>query len=59
MARWGISFFHKFREEIREHKAKLYELVDCEDADSMKKYLSEKEQLNTLLLQEETFWKVV
>lgn len=55
MARWGRSFFHKFREKIRKHKANLEELVDCEDAENVKKYLSKKEQLNTLLLQEEIY----
>lgn len=57
MARWGRSFFHKFREKIKEHKAKLDRLVDCCDRDSVKEYLSEKEKLNTLLLQEEVYWQ--
>lgn len=57
MAIWGRSFFHKFREKIRQHKVNLDKLVDCSDADSMKEYLSEKEKLNTLLFQEEAYWK--
>lgn len=57
MARWGRSFFHKFKEKIKEHKAKLEDLVDSENADDIQKYLSEKDQLNILLLQEETYWK--
>lgn len=57
MARWGRTFFHKFREKIKEHKTKLDRLVDCCDPDSVKEYLSEKEKLNTLLLQKEVYWQ--
>lgn len=57
MARWGRSFFHKFREKIRNHKRRLEELVDCENEDRVKEYLSEKEQLNVLLMQKESYWK--
>lgn len=57
MARWGRSFFHKFREKIRKHKANLERLVDCTDEDSVQEYLSEREKLNTLLLQEEIYWQ--
>lgn len=57
MAQWGRSFFHKFREKIKQHKMNLEKLVDCNNAESMKEYLSEKEKLNTLLLQEEAYWK--
>ncbi|KAL8148089.1 hypothetical protein AgCh_005434 [Apium graveolens] len=53
----GRSFFHKFREEVKDHKANMDRLVDCYDDLSVKKYLEEKENLNILLLHEETYWK--
>lgn len=55
MARWGRSFFHKFREKVKEHKANLNKLVDYNDENSVKEYLSEREKINTVLLQEETY----
>lgn len=57
MACWGRTFFHKFREKIKYHKANLDRLVDCTDQVSMQEYIAEKERLNTLLLNEETNWK--
>lgn len=57
MARWGRSFFHKFRENIKMHKANLVKFIECNDASSIQEYLSEREKLNTLSLQEETQWK--
>lgn len=50
MARWGRSFFHKFRDKIKKHKANLSKLVDCNYDNSMQEYLSEREKVNTLLL---------
>lgn len=57
MAHWDRLFFHKFREKVKEHKARIGKLVDCNDDSSVKEYLDEKEKLNTLLLQEEVYWK--
>lgn len=57
MARWGRSFFHKFREKIKEHKNSIARLKDLTDDDSIKEYLAVKDSLNTLLFQEETYWK--
>lgn len=57
MARWGRSFFHKFREKVKEHKTNLDRLVVCCDAQSVHAYIYEKEKLNILLLQEETYSK--
>lgn len=57
MARWGRSFFHKFREKVKEHKAILDRLVDYTDDYSVQEYLSIKDKLNTLLLHEEMYWK--
>lgn len=53
----GRTFFHKFREKIKHHKANLDKLVDCTDQDSIKEYIAEKEKLNSLLLNKETYWK--
>lgn len=50
MARWGRTFFHKFREKIKSHKANLDRLVDCTDASSIKEYMIERDKLNNLLL---------
>lgn len=33
------------------------ELVDCENENRVKEYLSEKEQLNLFLMHEESYWK--
>lgn len=57
MARWGKSFFHKFREKLKNHKANISRLVDCTDETSIQLYLSERDKLNALLLQEEEYWK--
>lgn len=57
MARWGRSFFHKFKDKVRQHKANLDRPVNCSDDQSVREYLEEKEKLNTLLLHEEIFWK--
>ena len=57
IARWGRSFFHKFRDKIKQHKLNLDKLVDRNDNDSVREHLSEKEKLNTLLLQEEIYWR--
>ncbi|XP_074325673.1 uncharacterized protein LOC141663760 [Apium graveolens] len=57
MACWGRSFFHKFREKVKEHKAVINRVVDCCDENSVRLYLEEKKKLNILLLQEQTYWK--
>lgn len=55
MARWGRSFFHKFREKFKVHKINLDRLADYTDDQSARAYLSENEKLNALLLQEEIY----
>lgn len=57
MARWGRSFFHKFREKLKLHKANLDRLVDREDEIGVQEYLSERSKLNELLAKEELYWK--
>ncbi|KAL8126745.1 hypothetical protein AgCh_013868 [Apium graveolens] len=57
MARWRRSFFHKFREKVKKHKMNLDRLADCNDTQSVQEYIDEKEKLNILLQQEETYWK--
>lgn len=57
MAWWGRSFFHKFKDKVQKQKLKLDKLVDCNDDQSVREYLEEKDKLNLLLLQEETYWK--
>lgn len=57
MARWGRTFFHKFREKLKEYKTQLDDLVDCSDHQSVQKYIYVKEELNLLLQQEESYWK--
>lgn len=53
MASWGRTFFHKFREKLKACIRNLALLVDMTDDDSVKEYLSKKDKLNLLLLQEE------
>lgn len=57
MARWGRTFFHKFREKVKHQKAIIERLFDRVDADGVKEYLMEKNKLNDLLLHEELYWK--
>lgn len=57
LVRWGKSFFHKFREKLKLHKANLSRFVDCTDEISVQEYLRERDKLNELLLQEEIYWK--
>lgn len=57
MARWGMIFFHKFREKVKYQKAVIERLFDRVDADGVKEYLLEKNKLNDLLLHEELYWK--
>lgn len=49
--------FHKFREKIKKHNEVLDCLVDCTDDRSVQEYLIEREKLNTLLVQEESYRK--
>lgn len=53
MARWGRSFFHRFREKVQEYKGVMARLADMDEEDNIKEYLAAKECLNTLLYQEE------
>lgn len=55
MARWGRTFFHKFREKVKRQKDVVNNLVDYVDEDSVRRYFKEKEKLYHLLLHEETY----
>ncbi|XP_074374101.1 uncharacterized protein LOC141714482 [Apium graveolens] len=57
MARWGKSFFHKFREKLKLHKSYLSKFVDCIHEVSIQEYLRERDKLNELLFQEEIYCK--
>lgn len=37
IARWGRSFFHKFKEKVKKHKYKMASLADLTDEDNIKK----------------------
>lgn len=54
----GRSFFHKFREKIKEQKSILERLNDLTDDISIQTYISAKENLNNLLYQEESFLEI-
>lgn len=57
MAKWGKTFFNKFREKVRRQKKIIADLVNRVDAVGVESYLNEVERLNDLLFQEETYWK--
>ena len=57
MAKWGRTFFHKFREKVKHHKAVIEDLKDREDDDGIQLYFEEKEKLHDVLQHEELFWK--
>lgn len=57
MAKWGRTFFHKFREKVKHHKAVIEDLKDREDDDGIQLYFDEKEKLHEVLQHEELFWK--
>lgn len=57
MAKWGRTFFHKFRDKVKRQKEIINSLVDCVDDVSVKCYFEEKDKLHSLLLHEETYWK--
>lgn len=44
MVRWGKTFFHKFREKVKQQKVIFANLVDCVDESSTKRYLVEKDK---------------
>lgn len=57
MAKWGLNFFHKFREKVKHKKRAIDEVINRTDAEGVAKYFEEKEKLNDLLQQEEIYWK--
>lgn len=57
MAKWGRTFFHKFRDKVIKQKAIIDQLKNREDDDGIQLYLDEKEKLSDLLLNEEIYWK--
>lgn len=57
MGKWGRTFFNKFKEKLRVQKEFLEKLKDRMDEVGVKNYMLERERLNNLLLQEETYWK--
>lgn len=46
MARWGRTFFHKFKEKIKLQKSVIDVLADRTDEISVQAYISAKEELN-------------
>lgn len=57
MAKWGKTFFNKFREKVRNLREVIAGLVNRVDTIGVGRYLEEVERFNDLLLQEETYWK--
>lgn len=57
MAKWGYKIFHKFRDKVKLQKKRIDDLVNRSDEEGVAKYFVEKEKLNELLCQEETYWK--
>lgn len=57
MARWGRTFFHKFRDKVKKQKVVLCSLVDRNDEEGIKCYFEERKKLEELLLHEELYWK--
>lgn len=57
MAKWGMTFFHKFRDKMVKQKTIIDELKNMEDDDGIQLYFDAKEKLNGLLLHEESYWK--
>ncbi|XP_074322969.1 uncharacterized protein LOC141659929 [Apium graveolens] len=58
MSKWGRRVFHKFRDKVKLQKKIIDDLINRSDAEGVSKYFEEKEKLNVLLLQEETYWKL-
>lgn len=56
MSKWGLNFFHKFREKIKKQKCVVDALVNCEDELSIHRYFEEKKNLDDLLVHEEEYW---
>lgn len=57
MARWGRTFFHKFRDKVKKQKAILGTLVDRSDEEGVKCYFEERKKVEDLLLHEELYLK--
>lgn len=57
MGKWGRTFFNKFKEKLRVQKETLDKLKGRVDEAGVKEYMVEREKLNDILLQEETYWK--
>lgn len=55
MAKWGSSFFNKFREKVRRQKEIIVNLVNRVDVIGVELYFKEVERLNELLYQEEIY----
>ncbi|XP_074346587.1 uncharacterized protein LOC141685379 [Apium graveolens] len=57
MARWGRTFFHKFRDKVKKQKGIICSLVDRIDEEGVKRYFEERQKLEDLLMHEELYWK--
>lgn len=55
MARWGRSFFNKFREKVKAQKTILKKLVNRVDVVGVEKYMRERDNLSDLLFHEELY----
>lgn len=57
MAKWGQNFFHKFRDKVKKQKEVLDVLVSRVDDEGIRDYFIEKNRLEEILKQEETYWQ--
>lgn len=54
---WGRKISRWFREDISRCKHHLEDLCSCDDDSAIQQFISLKDQLARLLVQEETYWK--
>lgn len=57
MAKWGRTFFHKFRDKLIKQKERIEAVKDRKDDDGIQLCFEEKDKLNDLLYHEELYWK--
>ncbi|KAL8109869.1 hypothetical protein AgCh_025820 [Apium graveolens] len=57
MAKWGRTFFHKFRDKVKHQKKVVSNLVNRENEMGINPYFEERKRLHELLLHEEVYWK--
>lgn len=57
MARWGRTFFHKFRDKVKKQKEVINALVNMCDAEGVQEYFTETRKFDELSVHEELYWK--